>query len=375
MKTLVSILIILKIITFSASADDMAKSQADAAGVNNITDYYNKTVAPFLSENGIDFNFEEMTESIYNREFSFSPTAIINGIIRMFIGCVRESFVSIAIIIMLSVLCGFLNNLTFTGSIEGNSAAFYICFCVICAVCAESFTKSVESGVYAISIMGDFVKISSPVLITLIISSGQTASAAVFSPVLTSAAMVSVTVASGILTPLIYGSFSLGALNCIGDGINLERVGRLLKNIAKWIMGFFLTVFSGISTIASVSSGAMNAVVGKAVKFAVGNFIPVVGGFLSDSMEMVISCTSVVKGAVGAGVMAVVAVIFVSCGIRLIAQLWIFRICAAVTAPVGDIRIIKLLDDIADCISLVFSALCTCSFLFLIVITASLFRG
>lgn len=375
MKIIIWVFIVFKFLSVTVFAQEMVQEQAEAAGWGKTIEYYNTAVAPFLRENGLDFDLEKMTESIYKREFKLSPMGIINGAISLFTGCIKGSAVSIGLVVMLSVLCGFLNNLNFTENSDGSSASFYICFCVICIICAEAFTKSVENGIYAISIMGDFIKIASPVLLTLVLSSGQAMSAAVFSPVLSSAAMVSVTISSQLLPSLIYGSFSLSALNCIGDGINLERISRLLKSIAKWIMGFSLTMFSGLSALGAVTSGAMNAALGKAVKFAVGNFIPVVGGLLSDSLDMVISCTSVVKGAVGAGVMVVIILVFASCGVQLIAQLWLFRISAAITAPVGDIRIIKLLDDIADCISLVFSALCTCSFLFLIVITALVIRS
>ena len=90
---------------------------------------------------------------------------------------------------------------------------------------------------------------------------------------------------------------------------------------------------------------------------------------LADSIDMIVSCARVVKGAVGTGVVVVVILVFASCGVQLVAQMWLFRLASAVTAPLADVRVIKLIDDIADCISMMFSALCMSAFLFLIVVT------
>ena len=350
-------------------ADDFAQKQADAAGMTDILEYYERTVNPYLKENGVDFKLDALFDSIYDGNFSLSPGGIINGIISMFTGSFKKNLTALSIIMMISVLCGFLGHAAPLGEKNGSSeAAFYISFCVICIICIKSFTESVEGGVRAITIMSDFVKITAPALITLTAVSGGVATATAFSPVLYSSAAISVTGVSGILVPIIYAAFSLSVVGCAGDGINLERVVKLLKNSAKWIMGFLLTIFSGISAIYAAAGSSMNALAGKTIRFAMGNFIPFVGGMLSDSLDMAAACTNLVKGAAGVGLTAVVAVLLVSCGIKLAAQLWLFRLAAAFTAPVGDARISKMLDEIADCISIIFAAVCMCAFLFLVII-------
>ena len=368
MKIIIALLIMLSVTP--VYADDYVKGQEQAAGYTNVLEYYSETVAPYLSDSGLEFDLEAMTESIYEGRFSFSPQGIIDGLLGMLSGCLRENFSAIGIVMMLSVLSGFLTNIASLGNSEGSTqAGFYVCFCVICGVCVTAFVNSIENGAGAISVMSDFVKVSASAILTLTAVSGQAVTAAVFSPVLYSVAAIAVSASSDILLPLIYCAFSLSALGCVSDGINLDRTVRFVKNIARWIMGFFLTVFSAMAAVGNAAAGSVNAIASKTARFAVGNFIPLVGGMLAESMDMIISCARVVKGAAGTGVAVVIILVFASCGVQLVAQLWLFRIAAAFTAPVADPRIIKLIDDIADCISMMFSALCMCAFLFLIVIT------
>lgn len=366
----VPVLIVMLCFCFPVSADDYTDEYENLSGYQGIVDYYDSEVKGYLEENGLEFNLDSLTDSIYKRDFKFSPGGIIDGILGLLSGCLKENFSAIGIIMMLSVLSGFMTNIVSLGNNEGGSrAAFYIIFCVICGICINAFVKSIENGIGAIAMMSNFVKISAPALLTLTAASGQAVTAAVFSPVLYSVAAVAVSASDGILIPLVYSTFSLSAVGCVGDGVNLERMVRLTKNITKWVMGFFLTVFSAMATVGNVASGSVNAIASRTAKFAVGNFIPLVGGMLADSIDMIVSCARIVRSAVGTGITVVIILVFAVCGIQLVAQLWLFRIAAAFTSAVADPGIIKFIDDIADCISMVFSVLCMCAFLFLIIIT------
>ena len=85
----------------------------------------------------------------------------------------------------------------------------------------------------------------------------------------------------------------------------------MVKSISKWLMAAIITIFTGISAIYGFSSPALDAVSGKAVKFAVGSLVPVVGTFLSDTLETVVSGTRLMKNAVGTSGIIVMCVICV----------------------------------------------------------------
>ena len=68
----------------------------------------------------------------------------------------------------------------------------------------------------------------------------------------------------------------------------------------KWVLSIVMTIFVSLLTIQNLIGVAADNAGTKAVKFAVSNFIPVVGGALSDAYTTVQSCVKVLKSGVGA---------------------------------------------------------------------------
>ncbi len=364
------ILLFLTLIIFPLSVSASPYEQLeDAANTDSIYAYYETEILPELEKSGIMFDMKKLTSSIYSGNTELSPSGLLHFLSDTLTGNFRQSLSSLGIILIIALLCGLLSNLAHLGGGGARKSALYICFGALCCVCAASFSNAVEAGIRVINLMSDFVKVSVPAMAALTAASGRPATSSLLSPVLYSAAAVAISVSSAYIVPLVYGAFSLSAAGCIGEDINLDRLVVLLKSAARWIMSVSLTVFSVISAAGSTIGGALNAASGKAVRFAVGSFIPMVGGMLSDSIDMAVACTSLVKKSAGIGVMAVLILLFLSVASKLILHLWLFRIAAAVSSPIGEKRISALLDSTADCISTIFAAVCMCSFLFLVIIT------
>lgn len=344
-------------------AEDYIHEQEKAAGTEKITEFYSR----HKDEPGFDFDFEKLTESIYSGDFRLSFSGALEYVAELFTGGLKKSVSVIIMIIMIAIVCAFASRLSVFG--RGGGAAFYVCFSVICGMCATVFCHVVKRSIYAIELMSDFIKVTAPTLTTLCAAGGEIGNASVLSPLLYAVSAVAITVTNTYLIPLAYGAFSLNAVGSIGDGVDLGRCVKLMKSFSKWIMALIMTVFSGVSVICSTVGGAMNAIAGKTVKFAVGSFVPIVGSMLADSIDMVTVCTGVVKRAVGAGGMLTIMLIFISYATELAASFVLFRCAAAFSSLLCDEKTVNLLDGTADCISIIIAIFCMCSFLFLIIIT------
>lgn len=350
--------------------------QSRAAGVSDLSRYYDTYLYQDTQEIAPDFSIDTMLDDLYDGKNALMPDGLLAKIAKLLFRELYQNLSGMVIIILIAILCGFLTNMGTLGEEGGTQqAAFFVCYALICTVCAKMFITAVEGSVGAITNMSEFVKALTPVLVTLIATTGQVTGAAIMNPVLYSAASVIITVVGNILVPLVYCIFVLCAVNCVSSGFSMSKLVKLLKSVIKWIMGITLTVFTGITVIYSISSGAVDSIASRTAKFAVGNFIPLVGGMLSDSIDLIISCSAIIKKGVGIAGIVVIVLLFASVAFRLVAQLWLFRLAAAFIQPVSDKRLAQLLDDTADCISMVFSALCMCAVLFLIVIVVIICVG
>lgn len=352
----------------SVFADVYVEEQSEASGVGEMEKFYSGNTENYLRSNGIDFSLEKMIDSIYSGDFEFSFSGVLASAADVFSGELKKNIAVAGILLSLSVLCGFLSGLNVFGKAAG-TAAYYVCSCVICGICTAWFAHTVRRSAEAVGMMSDFVKVTAPVLTTLCAAGGELGTVSAVSPLMYGVSAVGVNAVNDFVLPAVYGIFAVNAVSCIGEGMDFGRIILFLKNISKWLMTFLMTLFSGVSVICGAAGGAINAAAGKTVKFAVGSFVPVVGGMLADSIDMVAACTSVVKRAAGAGGMCVIMLIFLSSASSLAVQTVLLKGTAALSSLICDEKTVKLLDGTADCISIVFAALCMCSFLFLIIIT------
>ena len=97
------------------------------------------------------------------------------------------------------------------------------------------------------------------------------------------------------------------AVNHLSDRAHLTRMAQLLRGAVCWLLGVSFTVFLGAMSLQGVTSASIDGVAIRAAKYAVDNFVPVVGGMFSDTMDTLVGCTLIVKNALGVAAGSVLA--------------------------------------------------------------------
>lgn len=319
--------------------------------------------------------FEISGESFYNRKtreiitgkLDLNPINIINGFADDVFTEINETKSMLKSILIIAAASGVLRVLSESfGGGEATGAAFFACFLMITGSAVKIFSEAVGYGVEIIHALCGFITKFEPVFIGFLVSSGAVTQAAAFSPVMTSSIYVLSLIVDKCILPLTYFSAVLGIVNNLGNRIEIGTLNSLIKSVSKWILTGVLTLFSAILTLYGISTSSLNNLTTRGIKFAVGSFVPVVGGLLSDSIDTVLSGARLMKNAVGTAGM--ITVISMSC-IPII-KIWIMfmmlRITAAFCEPFSDKHITGVLLSVADSVQTVFSMVITAVMLFII---------
>lgn len=300
--------------------------------------------------------YNEAVDSLTNGNMSISPASVINLLTDNLLGEIRECAGDLTILFILAAISGVINNVSKSlGKGGSGEAAFFACFTLMSAAALKCFGSALSYGAETARLMNDFITKLSPLLMITIATSGGTVSAAAFQPVLSGAVYVVSLVMDKCLIPLSAFGAVLAVAGNINERVPLSGFCRLVKSVAKWLMAAVMTVFTAISAVYGFSSPSLDAVGGKAVKFAVGSLVPVVGGFLSDTLETVVSGTRLMKNSVGtAGIIAVIAM----CALPVIKigviQLML-KVTAAIAEPLTDKRISNMMWEVSEAVTTVFA--------------------
>lgn len=247
---------------------------------------------------GEDF-FNRTTDLILSGNFFKDPTEILKSLSDSLFSELLTSRREMIGLLVIALLSGALKALESGEENASAEAASFACFVLITMSALKIFTDAVGYGVSVIYDIGDFVTKLAPTLMIMLASCGAVSSSAAFHPILSGAVYVFTWLIDNCILPLVYLSAVLSVVGHITPKLSLSSLAKLARSFGKWLLTAALTVFVGISAIYGFSAPALDAVTLKAAKFAVGSFVPVVGGILSDTVETVISSAALMKNAVG----------------------------------------------------------------------------
>lgn len=312
---------------------------------------------------------EEIASSMREGAYEFSPVSLINKLIELSVSEFHDLGSCLIIFFCIGLLTTIVRLLEQNLSSGVGNMAFFACYSGAAAMGVKCFSVCLDYASEVIGEMTDFITKLSPMLMTLIVTSGKSISVAAFSPVLSGAVYVISIICEKCILPLASYSVILTITDNIGDNVQLSGLCRLTGSASKWILTLVFTLFTGICAIYGFATPSLDAVSAKTVKFAVGSLVPVVGGFLSETLETVITSGKMMKNTIGSAGLVVLCSICMGPIIKIGAMALIVRISSAITEPVSDVRISKLLNGISNSVTILFGMVATVAVLFLITIS------
>ncbi len=339
----------------------------DSAVINDsLRQFYNDDTKKLFPE----FNPEEIISSAAKGELDFSPKSLLNKAIKYLLEEVFLNFDILLKIVILAIICAILKNLqnSFLSESVGE-LAFFVCYIVIVSVLMVSFSSVMQMCTDIINNMVTFMHSIIPVLVTLLVSTGNFTSAGVFQPILVMLVEIGATAIKNFFIPLIFIVTVLNIVNNISDKVQLTRLSGFLKQICTWGLGLILTVFIAIVSIQGSMGAVVDGVTSKTAKYALGTFIPVVGKYLADAADTVVGCTLVIKNASGLVAMIGIIIICLAPLLKILAMIMLYKLACAFVEPISDKKITNCLNDMAGSMTYILGVTAAVAVMFLIAIT------
>lgn len=305
----------------------------------------------------------------------FNPKEILSNLMRYFLHELVGQSSLLGKLIVLSVLCALMKKMQDSLGGDVGSVAYAICFLVLMGIALQSFAFTIQTVSGSVSTMINFIYSLLPVLLTLLVSMGAAGSAALFHPLITVAATTVSTIVANTVLPLLYFSGVLYLINSFSDKLQVSKLAGLLRDIAVGIMGLSFTVFIGLSVVQGTAAGVADGIAFRTAKFAVKNFIPVVGSLFSDVFETVAGCSMLLKNGIGLVGLMTVFILCAMPAIKIMVVVFIYRLAAAIIQPMGSNPVVDALSSLASLLTVVAGALVTVGIMLFILITIMISTG
>lgn len=343
------------------STSDIISSQKESLNISNFINEAKKYSEDAF--NDIDYN-ELLTSAISgNIDNKTIGKTIINLIGKETLSSLKVILSIIVIIIIHSILQAVSEGLENEGV---SKIAYYIQYILIVTLIMTNFTSVISLVKDSINNLIGFSNCLVPLLMTLILTTGSIASANILQPILLFLITFIGNFINGIIIPITLVATALSIVSKISDKIQIDKLSKFFKSSVIWILSVILTLFVGLVSLEGSLSSSVDGLTAKTAKAAVSSFIPVVGKILSDAVDTVIGCTSVLKNAVGiVGVVALIGICILPI-IKLTLLMATYYIGAAICEPIADKKITDLLSQMGDTFKILLGILCSVSVMLII---------
>lgn len=313
---------------------------------------------------------------LLNGQPMFDSEKILNNILELFLIEIRSAILVACEILIVCIIIGLLNGMSNSfGNKTVSSLGTMICSIVIIALCIGTFYQTYDSCSETIDIMTTTMEVLLPIMIPLLISMGCISSGTIMDPVIIGAVTGFSAIMQHVVIPLVFLSAIFVLINSITEKNYISKLAVFLRKAALFITGLTITIFSGITAIQGIITKSADGVLINTARFSIDNFIPIIGRFAADSLEMVIGCLGLIKSAVGIiGIITIISFIALPI-IKILAIAAIYKITAIAAEPITNKNISDSLNEIGTAAITMTVVLASSALMFLVFITTIMAMG
>lgn len=347
---------------FADDLSDSIEKNLDDVDLAELDDFYNR-----ISGGG---SLLENIRKLIRGEYEFNYNGVTEYVKQLLLSKVEDYLPTVINIILIAIVYSvfnFIKGKYLSSEIDNilNVVCYFAILLVILSVLTNLFTN-IKKTIYSLR---ELCEIMSPIILTLMIASGGGTSAALYKPALVFLSGGITEIVSAVLLPLVGIMIIVSCFSEVSGNIRINKFNQLFSSILKWSIGIIISLYGVFLSVKGISAAAYDGISVKAARYAVSNSVPLIGGFIKDSLDLVVAGSVIIKNAVGISVIICIFIIVLSPLIDVICFSLLLKLSAAITDTLGNTKLTNFISNVSKSVSYLSTCLLTVAFsLFLTVL-------
>ena len=289
---------------------------------------------------------------------------VFSGFLSLLAEKLKSRLALLTALFALATLCGIAAEMRRGLSGGAGEVAGLVCYAVAIIVAVYAFSDAAAAAKQAAQSAQRIMDIAFPLLLTLLTAAGATASAGLLSPATALLTTGVTTIFTKALLPAVLAMGVCAVVGNLSEQRPLDKLTGLFKSAIKWTLGILSTLYIGYLGVTGIAAKGVDGLSVRAVRYAADKLIPMVGTLISGSVDTLLACSVLVKNALGAGAVLLMAGVLVSPLLDILTLQFTFRIAAAIVEPIADARLTKGISALADVLTYLFAILAAVGVMF-----------
>lgn len=310
-----------------------------------------------------DFNYNKLTAKEFITEIikgniSLDFESVINFIFSIITSNIKSYLSVLLVILTIILLCFFFDKIKPDGKQNGTgNIIYFVCFSIVVALIIRLSGGVINDSYKAMQNMQKQMSIVFPIMLTLILSLGATGTAAALSPLTLLLSNIVSSIFLYCLVPIFTVVFVLSILNNISNKTKFTKLIDFFNTLFKYILGITLGVYFFFFSVQGVTAGMSDGVSLKAARYAIKNYVPVLGGYVSEGIDIVKIGGYLVKNSVG----IIACILIFGSTLAPIIGIAIFslalKVLAGILEPLGETKSVEILSGVGKSFKLLLTCL------------------
>ena len=319
------------------NVQDVTKDIADSLNMDNFLSIFED----YASENNIE-GFD--VSSLYNDLLSGNGIQyenILDSLVGNIFKEVKNSIGSVTSIFIIVIIMAIVTSLELDRDSDVVKITKLVIFISISALLLKNYLDIVTMFKNIVNILGYIMQIVSTFLLGILMATGKITSTGIVEPLLLFIANFICFATEYIIIPFFTISVAINIVSRISENIKMDNLSSMFRKSSLYIFTTIIGIFLFVLSMESSVTKSIDSMYFKTAQNMVSNFVPVVGKFLSDSLDTVLGATEAI-GKVGGIVSLIATIIIVSIPIiKLILVIVLYNILIAISEPINEDKSIE----------------------------------
>ena len=166
--------------------------------------------------------------------------------------------------------------------------------------------------------------------------------------------------------PIFILSFVFNIMGNISPNIKMEKFSKFFSSLFKWLIGIVFTLFVSFITIQGITAITTDNISIKTAKFALKSYIPILGGYLSDGVSLIMASSVLVKNGVGVTGLILLFSTILSPVLKILIFMLGLKLVAGILEPLTEKRISDFIYGVSKSLSMLIVCVVGMGFMYLI---------
>ena len=331
-KKILLYLIIIISISKVYAYDEVVENVANSFNIKE----YLKTFEDYISENNISkIDINNLYEQLISGQ-GIEYFNIADVIFKICIEQFRLSLSSVLSIFIILIILALIKNLELDKNSDVVKITKLVILISISTILLKNYLDVVSMFKNIINTLSYIMQIVSTFLLGILVASGKATSMGVIQPMLLFISNFICVVTEYLIIPFFTISVALNIISRISENIKIDNLSNMFRKSSIYIFSAIIAIFVFILSFETSISKSIDNLYFKTAQSALSNFVPVVGDFLSDSLNTILGTTQLI-GKVGGAIALIVTALVVSIPIiKLIAIILLYNMLLAISEPINE---------------------------------------